>query len=89
MKNKTFYDLKNIFVLWSTQSLSQLGSAIKGFAWILDSKNNVIWHNSGTGNYNCYLGLNLKQQKAVIVLSNLATGYRIPATVIGVKLFQK
>lgn len=60
-----------------------------GYAWILDSKNNVIWHNGGTGDYNCYLGFNLEQQKAVIVLSNLAPGYKIPATVVGTKMMSE
>ena len=59
-----------------------------GYAWILDSTNNVIWHNGGTGDYNCHLGFNLEQQKAAIVLSNLAPDYKIPATVVGVKMMK-
>ena len=59
-----------------------------GYAWILDSTNNVIWHNGGTGDYNCYLGFNLEQKKAAIVLSNLAPDYKIPATVVGVKMMK-
>ena len=55
-------------------------------SWIIDSKNNIIWHNGGTGNYNSYLGFNPETGTAVVVLSNLAPNYRVPATVLGVKL---
>lgn len=57
-----------------------------GMAWLIDKENNITWHNGGTGNYNSYLGFNPKTGTAVIVLSNLAPNYRIPATVLGVKL---
>lgn len=57
-----------------------------GMAWILDEENGVVWHNGGTGHYNCYLGFRPETGTAVIVLSNLAPGYRIPATVMGIKL---
>lgn len=56
-----------------------------GMSWIIDSENGIIWHNGGTGNYNCYLGFDPETGTAVAVLSNLAPGYRIPATVLGVK----
>ncbi|MDD3881274.1 MAG: serine hydrolase [Eubacteriales bacterium] len=57
-----------------------------GMAWIIDSKNNIVWHNGGTGHYNSYLGFDIENGTAVVVLSNLAPNYRIPATVLGVKL---
>lgn len=57
-----------------------------GMSWIIDNENNIIWHNGGTGNYNSYMGYNLETKTAVVVLSNLAPNYRIPATVLGVKL---
>lgn len=57
-----------------------------GMSWIIDNKNNIIWHNGGTGGYNSYLGFNLETGTAVVILSNLAPNYRIPATVLGVKL---
>ena len=37
-------------------------------------------------NYNSYLGFNPETGTAVVVLSNLAPNYRVPATVLGVKL---
>lgn len=59
-----------------------------GMSWIIDNKNNIIWHNGGTGDYNSYIGFNLETGTAVVVLSNLAPNYRIPATVLGVKLLK-
>lgn len=57
-----------------------------GMAWLIDKENNIIWHNGGTGNYNSYLGFNLKTGMAVVVFSNLSPNTKIPATVLGVKL---
>lgn len=57
-----------------------------GMAWLIDNKNGIVWHNGGTGNYNSYLGFNFETKTGVVVLSNLAPNYRIPATVLGVKL---
>lgn len=56
-----------------------------GMSWMIDSENGIIWHNGGTGHYNSYLGFRLETGTAVVVLSNLAPGYRIPATVLGAK----
>ena len=57
-----------------------------GMGWIIDNKNEIIWHNGGTGGYNCYLGFNQKSDTAVVILSNLKPNYKIPATVMGIKL---
>lgn len=57
-----------------------------GMAWIIDEENGIIWHNGGTGDYNSYLGFCPETKTAVVILSNLPPGYRIPATVLGVKL---
>ena len=59
-----------------------------GMAWILDSENGIVWHNGGTGHYNCYMGFHPETGTAVVVLSNLAPNDRIPATVLGAKLLQ-
>lgn len=57
-----------------------------GAAWMLDTHNNIIWHNGGTGNYNSYIGFDPETNTAVVLLANLAPGYRIPVTVMGVRL---
>lgn len=59
------------------------------YGWIYDNKNDIIWHDGGTGNYNCYLGLDMENQTAVVVLSNLPPSYKIPATVIGIKIIEE
>lgn len=60
-----------------------------GMAWIVDSENHIIWHNGGTGHYNSYLGFDPQTDTAVIILSNCPPNYRIPATVLGAKVFQE
>lgn len=60
-----------------------------GMAWIHDKENDFIWHNGGTGHYNCYLGFCPAKGQAVVVLSNLPPDYRIPATILGLKLLQE
>ena len=60
-----------------------------GMAWIIDNENGFIWHNGGTGHYNSYLGFDPEAGTAVVILSNLSPGDRIPATVLGIKLLQE
>lgn len=57
-----------------------------GAAWLWDDVHGIVWHNGGTGHYNSYLGIDPARKIAVVVLSNLAPDYRIPATVLGTKL---
>lgn len=60
-----------------------------GMAWIIDNEHGFIWHNGATGNYNSYLGFCPETGTAVVVLSNLSPGFRIPATVVGIKLLEE
>lgn len=57
-----------------------------GAGWMIDSENNVIWHNGGTSNYNSYLGFDPDKKVSVVILANLSPNYRIPVTVMGIKL---
>lgn len=57
-----------------------------GMSWIIDKENGIVWHNGGTGNYNSYLGFHSETGMAVVILSNLSPKYRIPATMLGVKI---
>lgn len=57
-----------------------------GIGWMLDLKNNIIWHNGGTSNFNTYIAFDKDKQVGVVILSNCSPNYRIPATVMGVKL---
>jgi CubicO group peptidase (beta-lactamase class C family) len=60
-----------------------------GVGWMIDTVNNITWHNGGTGNYNSYLGFNKTKEIAVVVLSNMDPDFRVNATVIGIKLFKE
>jgi CubicO group peptidase (beta-lactamase class C family) len=60
-----------------------------GAGWMIDTVNNIIWHNGGTSNYNSYLGFNKIKNIAVVVLSNMAPDFRLNATVTGLKLFKE
>ena len=75
----------------STDSYKTMGICMDeiGMAWIIDKENGFVWHNGGTGDYNCYLGFNPESGDAVVILSNLSPDYRIPSTVLGVKLLSK
>lgn len=57
-----------------------------GIGWMIDLKNDIIWHNGGTSNFNSYVAFDKKKQIAVVILSNCSPNYRIPATVMGPKL---
>lgn len=71
----------------STAQYKMMGINIDeiGMAWIFDKEKGVIWHNGGTGDYNCYFGFNPETDIAVVVLSNLSPSYKVPATVLGIK----
>jgi len=60
-----------------------------GAAWMIDTENNIIWHNGGTGNYNSYLGFDKTKHIAVVVLSNMAEDFKLNATVIGSALLKE
>lgn len=72
-------------------SYKELGIGMDGIgmAWVVDKQNDIVWHNGGTGYYNSYLGFDTNTGVAVVVLSNLAPSYRIPATVLGIKLLNE
>jgi len=55
-------------------NFAELGIHINavGACWMIDTVNNIIWHNGGTGNYNSYLDFDKKKRVAVIMMSNMA-----------------
>lgn len=72
----------------TTKQYEKMGIRIDatGIGWMIDSKNNIIWHNGATSNFNSYIAFDKEKQLGVIILSNLSPNYRIPATVMGAKL---
>lgn len=81
--------LENITVENPQYDLVGIHMDAVGYGWMIDQKNGIIWHNGGTGNYTCYLGVDPQNGNAVVVLSNLSPSARIPASVIGVKLLSE
>lgn len=69
----------------------QMGIHMDGFGmgWVMDKKNNLIWHNGGTSNFNSYVAFDKEKKIGVVILSNLGPNERIPATVMGIKLMQE
>lgn len=59
-----------------------------GLGWMIDTENGILWHNGGTGNYNSYIAFDKENQIGVVILSNLAPDYKIPATVMGARLMR-
>lgn len=57
-----------------------------GAAWMIDDEHGIVWHNGGTSHFSSYMGFDPHRQIAVVILTNLAPDYRIPATVMGAKL---
>ena len=57
-----------------------------GIGWMIDTANKIVWHNGGTTNFNSYVAFDKEKQLGVVILSNLAPDYRIPATLMGSKL---
>ncbi len=69
----------------------QMGMRIDavGMGWMIDKENELIWHNGGTtDSNNCYFAFDKTRGIGVVILSNLAPNYRIPATVMGPKLIK-
>lgn len=60
-----------------------------GMTWLIDEKNNIIWHNGGTSNFNSYIAFNKDKDIGVVVLGNTSPNKKIPMTVIGAKLMKE
>lgn len=56
-----------------------------GMSWMIDTENNIIWHNGGTGMHTSYLGFCPEKNTAVVILSNLDMGEEISTTTLGFK----
>ena len=58
-------------------------------AWMIDSKNNFVWHNGATSNFNSYIAFNKEKNIGIVILSNLSPNKKIPTTVIGSKMMKE
>lgn len=83
--NKTREKLTHVSGFSKQLELMEINIDGAGMTWMLDEKNNLVWHNGGTGNFNTYMAFDPDRKIGVVVLSNLGPNERIPATVLGYK----
>lgn len=83
--NKTREKLTDVSGFSKQLELMEINIDGAGMTWMLDEKNNLVWHNGGTGNFNTYMAFDPDRKIGVVVLSNLGPNERIPATVLGYK----
>ena len=60
-----------------------------GLGWILDTKNNIIWHNGETYGFNSFIGFDRKHKIGIIVMANNAGQADNNSTIIGLKLLKE
>lgn len=60
-----------------------------GLGWILDTKNNIIWHNGETYGFNCFIGFDKEKEIAVVVMANYAGQTDNNSTIIGFKILEE
>ena len=56
---------------------------------MIDNKNDIIWHNGSTTNFNSYIGYNKEKKVGVVVLSNLSPKSDVNMTFIGNKILHE
>ncbi|MEQ8154351.1 MAG: serine hydrolase domain-containing protein [Clostridiaceae bacterium] len=60
-----------------------------GLGWILDNKNNIIWHTGETYGFNCFIGFDKEKKIAVTVMANYAGQTDNDSTIIGFKILKE
>ncbi len=60
-----------------------------GMTWMIDNKNDIIWHNGSTTNFNSYIGYNKEKKVGVVVLSNISLKSDVNMTFIGNKILHE
>lgn len=60
-----------------------------GLGWILDTKNNIIWHNGETYGFNSFIGFDREKKIGVVIMANYAGQADNSSTIIGQKLLKE
>lgn len=60
-----------------------------GLGWILDTKNNIIWHAGATHGFNTFISFDKEKKIAVVVMSNYANQTDNNSTIIGLKILRE
>ena len=81
--------LKDINAVNEVYDLFDVNVDSVGMAWMIDNKNNIIWHNGATTNFNSYIGYNKEKKVGVVVLSNISTQKDVNMTLIGNKIMHE
>lgn len=87
--SNTYAELKTIDANHSTYEKMNIRMDKIGMTWVIDEKNNIIWHNGGTSNFNSYIAFNKNKNIGVILLGNIAPAKKVPMTVLGTKLINE
>lgn len=82
----TYAKIKDINANNAVYEMMNIRMDAVGMTWMIDERNNIIWHNGATSDYNSYIGFSKDKNKGVVILSNLNANDKISMTVIGAKL---
>lgn len=87
--SNTYAELKSINANNSIYEKMNIRMDKIGITWLVDEKNNIIWHNGGTSNFNSYIAFNKNRKIGVVVLGNTSPFKKVPMTVIGADLMHE
>lgn len=87
--SKTYVELKSINANNAIYEKMNIRMDKIGMTWLIDEKNNIIWHNGGTSKFNSYIAFNKNKKIGVIVLGNTSPIKKVPMTVIGADLMNE
>ncbi len=82
----TYSRIKDINVNRADYEAMNIRMDSVGMTWMLDNKNDIIWHNGAITDFNSYIGFTQDRKRGVVILSNLNANDKISMTVIGARL---
>ena len=86
---KTQEPLKDVNVVNEIYDMFDVNVDSVGMTWMIDNKNNIIWHNGATTNFNSYIGFNREKKVGVVVLSNISPQKDVNMTLIGNRIMHE
>ena len=86
---KTQEPLKDVNVVNEIYDMFDVNVDSVGMTWMIDNKNNIIWHNGSTTNFNSYIGFNREKKVGIVVLSNISPQKDVNMTLIGNRIMHE
>lgn len=86
---KTQEPLKDVNVVNEIYDMFDVNVDSVGMTWMIDNKNNIIWHNGFTTNFNSYIGFNREKKVGIVVLSNISPQKDVNMTLIGNRIMHE